>query len=259
MAKPRGLRKRGGSWEMRVRVPDRIRAAIGKSEIIKSFGGVATRVAYRLAVEERANIERQFEDAEVKIGLTEAILPRASAPAFTESQLIEVAKRYLRELEASAPEVPLDRVGQEDLREAIREEAYNLGRPDAVEDATVIEVAREFADRIGLALPEGIASYPFYEAIQEGWLEHLERQALRFNGAHVATVNPAFAGVDANNGGEDIGLPLAVAIDMYIQAPERSGNRASTLKMDRSRLGAFRDLVGGDRAITSIIRADVRA
>lgn len=40
VAKPRGLRKRGGSREMRVRVPDRFQRTIGKSEIIKSFGGV---------------------------------------------------------------------------------------------------------------------------------------------------------------------------------------------------------------------------
>lgn len=51
MAKPPGLRKRGGSWEMRVRVPERLRAAMGKGEIIKSFGGTSNREALRLATQ----------------------------------------------------------------------------------------------------------------------------------------------------------------------------------------------------------------
>ncbi|KPF81116.1 hypothetical protein IP83_13740 [Novosphingobium sp. AAP93] len=244
---------------MRVRVPDRLRETIGKREIIKSLGGVSTREAYRLAVQERANIERQFERAEVQLGLVKPILQPVAPATLTDDQIAAAAKRYLHELEASAPQVPIDVAGQEALREAIGEELFGIRQPNAVEDATLQGVAEGFAEHIGLSLPQGAARFPFYEAILEAWTEHLRRQVLRLDGARTPSVNPAFAEIDGQRGEDEAGLTLAAAVDMYMKAPERSANTASTLKMDRSRLGAMRDLLGGDRPVRSIVRADLRA
>jgi integrase len=259
MAKPRGLRQRGGSWEMRVRVPNRLRETIGKREIIKSFGGVTTREAYRLAIQERATIERQFEQAEVQLGLATAVLPPLGQAELSEDQITAAAERYLRDLEASAPRVPIDEAGQEALREAVAEELFCMRQPGVVEDATLQGSADHFASQIGLPLPNGPSRFTYYEAIREASVEHFRRQSQRLNGARTPTVNPAFVHVDAQNGGEDAGLTLAEAIDLYIKAPERSGNTASTFKMDRSRLGTVRDLIGGHRPVRSIVRADLRA
>ncbi len=82
---------------------------MGKREIIKSFGGVSTREAFRLGRDERANVECQFENAEVQLGLAKAILPPPAPPALTKYQLVKIAKRVLRDLEASAKPVPLCR------------------------------------------------------------------------------------------------------------------------------------------------------
>ncbi len=245
---------------MRVRVPDRLRAALGKREIVKSFGGVSTRVAYRQGWHERAEIERLFELAEVQLGLSKANTP-PKAPVregMSEDQLLAVAKQFLHELEANAPPVPLDEDAQRDLREVFIEEAYNLGQPRAAEDATVQHIADRFFERSGLALPTGQTGVAAYEAIRNALHEHVERQLERHNGATVATINPAFAGIDAANGADEAGLTLSVAVNMYIEAPARSGNQESSKKMDRARLGALRDILGAQRAVISIGKADMR-
>ncbi len=164
LAKPRGVRKRGGSWLTRVRESDRLRENIGKREIVKSFGSLSTREAYRLSVQERANIERQFEQDEVQLDLAKPILPPVASIPQTENQIAAAAKRYLRELEASARQVPIDVAGQEALREAIGAELFGVRQPNEVKDPTLQSVAEGLAAHIGLPLPPGAARTPFYEA-----------------------------------------------------------------------------------------------
>lgn len=243
---------------MRVRVPDRLRSIIGKREKLTSFGNVSKKDACRLGWNWRAEVEREFEAAEVQLGLAERILPPPPAQGLTDEQLSQIAKRFLRELEANTPPIPIDEAGQAELFEAVQEEALCLGQVEHGEDATVQAAAENFAEKLGLTLPLGAQRGAFYAAIQEAWLEHLERQALRLKGSSPITVNPAFAGVNAKEGGENIGLTLAEAVQKYMAAPERSGNTASTLKMDGSRLGTMRDIIGGHRAVSSITRADIR-
>lgn len=132
MAKPPGLRQRGKSWKMRVRVPRRLRATL-PTEIVKSFGSLSYRDACRRGWAERAGIERRFEDAEARLVLTEK-RPPLSATSFSETQLLDIARRYLSELEANAPSVPLDEQAQNDLRDGLSEEAHQLGQPHALDD-----------------------------------------------------------------------------------------------------------------------------
>ena len=260
MAKPPGLRQRGGSWGMRVRVPDRLRSIL-PTEIVKSLGRVSAKEAYRLGWIERAAIERLFEQAEVDLGLAKAVLPPL-APAqsiLSEEQLIDFAKQFLHDLETSSPAIPLREEEQEDLRDALIDDAYHLGQPNAVEDATMQSVAKAFAEKIGFNLPEGIALIQFVEAIREGWLEYTGRQLSRLGGATVAKVNPAFLDVDANSGLEHPRLTLAEAIDAYIAAPCRSTNVKSTQKMDRARLGILKELFGPAKQVASITKSDIRS
>lgn len=260
MAKPPGLRQRGGSWEMRVRVPDRLRTIIGQREVIKSFGGVSIREARRLGWAERAAIERRFEEAEVQLGLGDAILgpEQPQRPQLTSARIAEAAKRFLHDLEASAPKVPIGDDEQLDMRNSVDEEAVFLGQQHVLTDATLQSVANSAAAAIGLRLPEGPEKFDFYAAVRDAWLEHLQRQSARLQGNPNPSFNPAFVGVDALHGGENAGLTLSEAVEQYITTPERSTNSASTQKMDRSRLGAMRDILGGDRAVSSISKADMR-
>lgn len=260
MAKPPGLRRRGGSWEIRVRVPSRLRAEIGKREIIKSLGGVSAREAHRLGWLERAAIEQRFAQAGGHLDETNDA-PTSGAPnrsSLPEAELIGLARRYLHGLESTAQPVPLDENEQAQMREALADEANCLGRQDAAEDATLQREAERFADQIGLVSIGNDDRMRFLEAVRSAWIEHLNRQLQRLTGATVATCNAAFAGVDAHHGGDDLGPTLSAAIDLYMSAPERAANVGSTRKMDRSRLGAMRDILGGRRPIGSITTADMR-
>lgn len=255
MAKPPGLRQRGGSWEIRKRVPLHLRPVL-PTEIVKSFGGVPTKHAYRLGWLELAAIERRFEEAEKQLALAALVShPRA----LSEGELIEVSRRFVGDLEADAQPIPLDHDQQAALRETIVEEALGVSQPTALEDATLQGVARGFAERAGINLVDLRDLFPFFEAIQAGWLEHLNRQLARLGGATVATVNPAYAGVDASYAAEGGSIALKAAIKMYIDAPARSGNAASSRKMDRSRLRLLEELVGSERSLGSVTKADMRA
>ena len=260
MAKPPGLRRRGGSWEVRVRVPERLRSEIGKTEIIRSFGGISTKAAYTRGWQERATIAHQFEAADAKLAadVTSVAPAESVASALSEEELVNLARRFLGEMEADAKSIPLDEGHQDELREAIIEEALCLGRTDAVEDPTLQEAGQKFAARTGVVIPHGARAFEFYEAIRQGWIEHLERQISRLAGATVATHNAAFAGVDGSEAA-DSSPTLAEAMHLYINAPERSGNSQSSKKMDRSRLGAMCDIVGAGRPVASITVADIRS
>lgn len=259
MARPPGLRQRGGSWEIRVRTPKRLRSLL-PTEIVKSLGGISTREANRLGWIERANVERRFEEAEVQLGLTVRASPPAgqSTASLSEAELRNAARRHLQELEANSPAIPLGEEKQRELLEATIDDAINIGQPNALNDPTLQATAERFAELSNLRLSNGEDRYALYAAIQEAEIEHLNRRLERLRGATVATINPAFAGVNAQNGGEEIGTTVAEAVTMYIEAPERSANAASSRKMDRSRLGALRDILGGSRPISSITKADMR-
>lgn len=258
MAKPAGLRQRGNSWEMRVRVPRRLHGLLPK-ERVQSFGAISFKDACRLGWNARANIERQFEEADLKLGLAANRLLLPIAPSFTETELVDAARRYLSEREGGAASVPLDEDAQAEARESAVEEVYHLSRPEALDDAGVHALAESFAARQGYQIPVGAERYPFLEVIRATLIEHHNRLIARLDGAPVATINPAFAGVEPGNGAADgTGVTLAEAVEMYIAAPERSSNAKSSRKMDRSRLGTLCDLIGGDKNVSSITKADLR-
>lgn len=265
VADPPGLRQRGGSWEIRVRVPKRLRGIL-PTEIVKSFGGVSKEEARRRYWIERANIERRFETAEMPQGLIRPLhapparIPTSEdAPSLTEEQRIGIARRFLEELETATSPIPLHDEEQEERRAALIEETGQLARSDVIEDATFQSTVNNFAARIGLRIPPG-ELFAFYTAVKEAWKEHLSRENARLNGATVASINPAFAGVRAGVVSEDTSSQtLGDAISMYIGAPSRSANAASSLKMDRSRLRVLQELVGAARPVRSITRADMRS
>lgn len=256
MAKPAGLRQRGKSWEMRVRVPRRVRSLL-PTEIVRSLGAIAYKDACRRGWEVRAEIERQFEEAEVRLGLAERRVLPPIAAKFSEAELVDAARRYLSEREGYAPSIPLAREAQKEMRDVAEEDVFHLSHPETLDDPSIHALAEGFAVRQGYSLPVGEARYPYLEAIQEALTEHHNRLIARLDGATVATINPAFAGVEPGGAGEGY-ITLVDAMDMYIAAPERSANSSSSRKMDRSRLGALRDIVGPAKHVGSVTKADLR-
>jgi len=64
---PPGLKRRGNVFEVRRRVPDQIRAEIGKTEITKSLGTGDVKIALELFAAKNAEIEELFANARRKV------------------------------------------------------------------------------------------------------------------------------------------------------------------------------------------------
>lgn len=250
MAKPAGLISRGGSWGVRVRVPDRLRAHLGKKEIWKSFGAVGYADACRLARIERVAIDRRFLEAEAELG-------RAPAAPLNDEELLHLARAFLHKMEVDAGPLPLMPADREAESDAVDEEAALVGQ--GIEDASVQRVAKSFAAWAGRKVDDGNPELlRLSEAVQQAWLEHLGRRSARLAGRTVTTVDPIFAGVD---GSQPLSAPLTVraAITAYKNDPERSGVAAKTRAAWDFRFRAIEEILGPDRLIGSIRREDVRA
>jgi len=260
MADPPGLVRRGNVWMIRVRVPERVKPIIKKQEITKSLRTTSHREARLRAWDELRAVAHCFEQAEIALGLAETRphFPHSSA-MLNEGQIREAVSRFLGELEAGQPQIPFDADAQRDLQHLADDEAYHYSRTYAVEDAGLQGMASAFAERLGIGFPDGKAFIQFCDGIREALSEHSLRRSALLRGAPVATVNPAFSGVGAGTGEQIDSLTLGAAISSYMNAPSRAGNSASTKKMDQSRLGALRDIVGPRRPVRSITRADMRA
>ncbi|WP_341896929.1 tyrosine-type recombinase/integrase [Sphingobium sp. YR657] len=250
MGKPTGLISRGGSWGIRVRVPDRLRVHVGKNEIWKSFGAVGYADACRLARIERVAIDRRFLEAEAELG-------RAPAAPLSDEELLHLARAFLHKMEFDAAPLPLMPADREAEIEALDEEAALVGQ--SIEDASVQQVSKSFASWAGRKVADGTPELlRISEAVQQAWLEHLGRRSAKLAGHSTATVDPIFAGVD---GSQPLSAPLTVraAIAAYKNDPERSGVAAKTRAAWDFRFRAIEELLGPDRLIGSIRREDVRA
>lgn len=253
--KPPGLRRRGNSYGMRVRVPEHLRSDL-PTEIVKSFGPVSYKEACRLAIIERENIARRFDIAEAKIKAKQAAGARIER-SFDDAELTSFAALCFHELQSEAVTVPLYENAQRDLAESLREEAYSLHQPMALEDAGLQAFARGFAERHHLSLPVDEKLFSFFEAIRLALLSDLEQRIAALSGATVAPLHPALVGM-AGTPPEPPSPTLAQAIELYVNAPERVSNTAKSRSLDRSRLRPMEDILGSDRSIKAISRADLR-
>ena len=110
VANPPGLRQRGGSWEVRVRVPDRLRKTLGKREIVRSLGGVSKMDAAHLAWGVRAEIAEIFKAAEVRLGLALPITQSAQAnPRLTDQEKLDCQTAFKRDPRSASKRDPLFR------------------------------------------------------------------------------------------------------------------------------------------------------
>ncbi len=258
MADPPGLVRRGNVWMIRVRVPDRVRPIIKKREITKSLKTTSHREARLLAWDELRAVAHSIEQAEIALGLAQQrpFFPPA-AIALSDAQIKEAVRSFLGELEATAPAIPFDPDEQATCKANADEEAYQFSRDAALEDAGLQNMASAFASRLGVGFPDGDAFLKFCDGIRHAVVEHALRQSAQLGGAPVAFVNPVFAGVVPSVGPQNDSIPLAEAIQRYIDAPSRASNVAKTQEMYRLRLGTLRDLVGAQRLVCSITRADM--
>ncbi|NIJ08251.1 integrase [Sphingomonas vulcanisoli] len=255
VARPAGLIQRGGSWELRVRVPDRIRLQIGKNFLWKSFGGVSFADACRLARLERVAVDRRFAEAEAKL--------RSLPPApLSDEELYELSRAFLHKMEVEAQRLPISPSARIAELESVDEMTGLVAQ--SLEDPTLQAIALRFAKWAGCNVEPASVDKPaspdfirVCEAFQQAQIEHLGRRSERLSGRLVATVDPLFEGVSA---GDPLSAPLTVsgAITAYKSDPERSGVAYKTRAAWEFRFRAIEEILGPEKLIGSLRREDVR-
>ena len=88
---------RQGRWTYRVRVPDELRAIIGKGEIWKSFGAVSHAEAKRLSHIEAVRVDGLFHERRAELG-RRGNKVEASHSA-SQEQIYRAVRDYFHQLE----------------------------------------------------------------------------------------------------------------------------------------------------------------
>lgn len=157
----RYLRKRGGSYEVRLQVPRRLRAGVGKGELKKSLGGdlmVAKRKYHRVVSELQEAIDLA-KGAETR-SVTRAHEPSlddievASHRYFT--RMTELQRGKIISVEGKQPTTPKERI--ESLKEAL---AVHAQWAEGEYWDAMGQTARWLIDEMGWTLPESSPRFAF--------------------------------------------------------------------------------------------------
>lgn len=250
VAKQPRLFRRGGKWTFRARVPDDLQKAVGRKEVWKSFGDVSHAEAVRLARIESVKLDEMFA-----LARTSAAQAPKSDPS--DAELQHVARAYLHRLEVSAAPMPFDDEERQERREAAIEESILIGQ--TIEDASLQGVAAGVARDARLSVQVGTAAFMrLAEAVQRALVEHYRREADRADLIPEKTGDPLFVGVTRDGPAPVQPLTLERAIALYLSDPERQGISPRTKSAYDLKFKTLKALLGEDRPINKIERADIR-
>lgn len=250
MAKEPRLVKQGRRWTFRARVPADLQAALGKREIWKSLGDVSHAEAVRLVRKESVRVDELF-------AVTRERLKPAPTVELTDSQLEQVARSVLHQLEAAAPPVPFDEQEREERHAAALEEAGLIGQ--STEDAGLQRVSIAVSQKEGLPVAENSRTFPrLVEAVQRAFVEHYLRDADRTALVSERVSDPLFEGVKMGGPAPVRLLTLSRAIELYLGDVERAHLAPKTLASYKAKLGTIAELIGPERPISEIVRETVK-
>ncbi|WP_327211534.1 DUF6538 domain-containing protein [Rhizobium ruizarguesonis] len=251
MAKAQRLFRRDGHWTFRVAVPEHLREAVGKKEIWKSFGPVTFAEAQKLTRVESMKADALFAAA--------ADHQKGTLPALrqmTDREILYLAQKYLHDLEANVGTVPFEEKARDERLEAVQEASFDISQ-GGIEDAGLQQIASNVAGSAGRSSLSASDLLRVTEAIQRALLEHYARDEDRVSLRAEGRYDPAFSGVDGH------ALPVAPltvqkAIELYKADPERSNVAPRTRGAYEFRYRLLEELLGPDKLIGSVTRADVR-
>ena len=253
MARQPRLRLRGDAWTFRVRVPDRLRPIIGKREIWKSLGTVPREQAERLARAESVRVDALFAQAERELETAS----KRSLASITDAELSEIARSYFVSLERAAPPVPFDMAERAERKASAEGDALTFGQSleDPVLQATALDVGRSFRHGFERDNPD---FFKLVEAIQRALVEHYRRETDRAELAPEGSYDPLFSGLSKASPQTLPSLTLAEAIRQFKASPERQHVSVKTRAAYEFRYAVLADILGGDRPVADITRADIR-
>lgn len=251
---------RGRSWVYRIAVPEPLRAIIGRREIKESFGPVSLKEAERQAKLKDIEIDLLFSEAEAQLAgkaTNGAAISPVRVSDLSDSDILTMVQGYLARLERDAAPVPFSAVEREERLERVREEAIEIAHSPA-EDASLQDMAAMVAGNSGIEL-SGASVVRVADAVKKALLEHLSREEFRLQEMPVRQGDPVFAGVDRDTVSPSPKITFSKAVALYRDAPDRRNLAPKTLKANESHFGVFAELLGADKDIASITKADILA
>lgn len=250
MAKDQRLFKRAGKWTFRVRVPADIQDKIGKREVWKSLGDISHAEARRLARVESVKVDALFAEAR-------APASGLSLAQISEADLHHLACAYLHRLEVGAAAMPLDDFERRERAEEASEKIMLVGQ--SVDEASLQLVATDIAEDARLDLTgKPAALSKLTELVQRALIEHYSREADRASLAPECVYDPLFAGVTRASPPPVSRLTLARAVELYKAEPDRAGVSPKTRAAYEFRFAMLLELLGPEKVVDKITRADVR-
>ena len=267
-------RLNGGPWGFRRRVPDDIRAVIGKREIWKSYKTDDHAKARKMHNREMAVVDAMFVEARRKLaeangasvqpGATPVLVVaaeediRAAALAWFHAQERKSAAEDRAGLHptpgASSPD-PDDMLATLGTDEAALE--GERGRQWAE------KAARDALARYGFNLPEGELRALAADLMQRAALETVRRSVRRWSGGVGEIAHDAdFAGITAASPAppapQSPGLTFKALADAYLAAPERVGISPKTKLKYEGMSRVLGDLLGAGTVAATITREECR-
>ncbi|MQX74647.1 site-specific integrase [Sinorhizobium meliloti] len=244
------FRRANGAWTFRVAVPEHLRDKIGKKEIWKSLGAVTHQQAQKLA-----RIESLKADALFQAAIEETVGTNGGTAPLSDAEILLLAQRYLHRLEANAAQVVFDEADRCIQREKARENAFDVAQ-GGVLDPGLQEIATGLAGDAGRTIA-GRDVLRITEAVQRALLEHYAREEDRASLRNVGSYDPAFSSVDGKAQPVQA-LSVRRAIELFKNDPERASVAPKTKAAYQFRYAVLEELLGPDKDVASITRADVR-
>ncbi|MDR7029813.1 integrase [Rhizobium rosettiformans] len=233
-------------------VPSELRDVIGKREIWRSLGNVSHKEAKALAGVESVKVDALFAEAR---GAAPAVSVRSST--LSDGEIAILVQRYLHGLEKTTEPAPFLEQDQQQRLENLWEDAHSISS-NGLEDPSIQIVAKRVLADGGYRNHSGVDLFRMSAAVQRALLEHFKREEDRLQARMVGRYDPLFEQVDAKNAPV---APLTVsgAIQLYKDDPERANVAPKTRRAYEFRYRVLEELLGPDKKIAEVTRADIRA
>ncbi len=260
MAKVAGLVRKKSAYFYVRRIPESVRALFGgKQQITRSLNTTDFRVAADRARRMAAETDKAFEDA--KLGKAPALTSRKGV---SRDQLYQAARLHLYRLERR--QLDLGTLGIEAAKESVETDLASISSPDEeVWGSTIQPIAEGILRELHLELERGDRLwFEFASLIRRAEHEHLERELLRLKGragagSVDALFSETFAHMPAPKVSRPAGMTLGKVIARFEADPTRSHLTESAGKKYILPFAVLREVVGEDRPIVDIARADCAA
>lgn len=262
MGKYPRLQRRGGRYYLRAKVPDELVSIIGKREIVRSLGTGD----YRQAVA-RLQVENVKVDAEISVARRKAnARPLSELSDFDLTQMAILWFHRVERDDFGSPSVaPIE---EDDFWIAPDVGGLpNKTLAGAVTDGAIQRTEERIADgllkELGVEVdPEGEQYAKLCVLIRRAVSEHLKRQHDRKRGDYSAKPHDVlFEGVTEASGAPEVPRPtitFQALVDLYMNNAGRRNVREKTRLGQQSIYALLGELIGADKDVQSITRADCR-